>query len=62
MMKRGNQIEGAGPSMPVSVLGLDGAPQAGDKFNVFSDEKEAKQIASKRTQLVREQSVRTKSI
>ena len=45
--------------MPVSVLGLDGAPQAGDKFNVFSDEKEAKQIASKRTQLVREQSVRT---
>ena len=57
--ERGNQIEGAGPSMPVSVLGLDGAPQAGDKFNVFSDEKEAKQIASKRTQLVREQSVRT---
>ena len=57
--ERGNQIESAGPSMPVSVLGLDGAPQAGDKFNVFVDEKEAKQIASKRTQLVREQSVRT---
>ena len=57
--ERGNQIKSAGPSMPVSVLGLDGAPQAGDKFNVFSDEKEAKQIASKRTQLVREQSVRT---
>jgi len=57
--ERGNQINSAGPSMPVSVLGLDGAPQAGDKFNVFSDEKEAKQIASKRTQLVREQSVRT---
>ena len=57
--ERGNQIRSAGPSMPVSVLGLDGAPQAGDKFNVFSDEKEAKQIASKRTQLVREQSVRT---
>ena len=57
--ERGNQIKFAGPSMPVSVLGLDGAPQAGDKFNVFSDEKEAKQIASKRTQLVREQSVRT---
>ena len=57
--ERGNQIDFAGPSMPVSVLGLDGAPQAGDKFNVFADEKEAKQIASKRTQLVREQSVRT---
>ena len=57
--ERGNQINSAGPSMPVSVLGLDGAPQAGDKFNVFEDEKEAKQIASKRTQLVREQSVRT---
>ena len=57
--ERGNQINSAGPSMPVSVLGLDGAPQAGDKFNVFVDEKEAKQIASKRTQLVREQSVRT---
>ena len=56
--ERGNQINSAGPSMPVSVLGLDGAP-AGDKFNVFADEKEAKQIASKRTQLVREQSVRT---
>jgi translation initiation factor IF-2 len=57
--ERGNQINSAGPSMPVSVLGLDGAPQAGDKFNVFTDEKEAKQIASKRTQLVREQNVRT---
>ena len=57
--ERGNQINSAGPSMPVSVLGLDGAPQAGDKFNVFTDEKEAKQIASKRTQLIREQSVRT---
>ena len=57
--ERGNQIKHALPSTPVSVLGLDGAPQAGDKFNVFSDEKEAKTIASKRTQLVREQSVRT---
>ena len=57
--ERGNQIKQALPSTPVSVLGLDGAPQAGDKFNVFSDEKEAKVIASKRTQLVREQSVRT---
>ncbi|MDC1337137.1 translation initiation factor IF-2 [Flavobacteriaceae bacterium] len=57
--ERGNPIIEAGPSTPVSILGLDGAPQAGDKFNVFDDEKEAKQIAVKRTQLVREQSVRT---
>ncbi|MBC8303870.1 MAG: translation initiation factor IF-2 [Flavobacteriaceae bacterium] len=57
--ERGNPVVEAGPSIPVSVLGLDGAPQAGDKFNVFENEKEAKQIAVKRTQLVREQSVRT---
>ena len=57
--ERGNDVEAAGPSTPVSILGLDGAPQAGDKFNVFSDEREAKQIATKRTQLQREQSVRT---
>ena len=57
--ERGNPVIEAGPSIPVSVLGLDGAPQAGDKFNVFENEKEAKQIAVKRTQLVREQSVRT---
>jgi translation initiation factor IF-2 len=55
----GNSLEVAKPSTPVSVLGLDGAPQAGDQFKVLKDEKEAKQIASKRTQLVREQSVRT---
>ncbi|GAB1857832.1 translation initiation factor IF-2 [Flavobacteriaceae bacterium MHTCC 0001] len=57
--ERGNNIEAAGPSTPVSILGLDGAPQAGDKFNVFEDEREAKQIAAKRSQLQREQSVRT---
>ncbi|MFL2666452.1 MAG: translation initiation factor IF-2 [Flavobacteriaceae bacterium] len=57
--ERGNSVNEAGPSIPVSVLGLDGAPQAGDKFNVFENEKEAKQIAVKRMQLVREQSVRT---
>ena len=57
--ERGNDVEAAGPSTPVSILGLDGAPQAGDKFNVFDDEREAKQIAAKRTQLIREQSVRT---
>ena len=56
---KGNNLQTAGPSTPVSILGLDGAPQAGDKFNVFDDEREAKQIASKRSQLQREQSVRT---
>ena len=56
---KGNNLKVAGPSTPVSILGLDGAPQAGDKFNVFEDEREAKQIASKRSQLQREQSVRT---
>ena len=57
--ERGNDVAEAGPSTPVSILGLDGAPQAGDKFSVFEDEREAKQIAAKRTQLQREQSVRT---
>tara|TARA_R110002051_G_scaffold266396_2_gene326160 strand:+ start:31454 stop:34246 length:2793 start_codon:yes stop_codon:yes gene_type:complete len=57
--ERGKKIKKAGPSTPVSILGLDGAPQAGDKFNVMDDEREAKDIASKRTQLQREQSVRT---
>ena len=57
--ERGDDVKVAGPSTPVSILGLDGAPQAGDKFNVFDDEREAKSIASKRTQLHREQSVRT---
>ncbi|WP_139957600.1 translation initiation factor IF-2 [Flavicella sediminum] len=57
--ERGNNLKEAGPSTPVSLLGLDGAPQAGDKFNVFEDEREAKQIATKRSQLQREQSVRT---
>jgi len=58
--ERGHQIKEAGPSTPVSVLGLDGAPTAGDKFNVYEDEREAKQIAAKRTQMQREQSARTK--
>ena len=57
--ERGKNVKVAGPSTPVSILGLDGAPQAGDKFNVFVDEREAKDIANKRTQLQREQSVRT---
>jgi len=57
--ERGNSVKEAGPSTPMSILGIDGAPTAGDKFNVFEDEREAKQIAAKRTQLMREQSVRT---
>jgi translation initiation factor IF-2 len=57
--ERGHEVKAAGPSIPVSILGLDGAPQAGDKFNVFEDEREAKQIATKRMQLQREQDVRT---
>lgn len=57
--ERGNNVKIAGPSTPVSVLGLDGAPTAGDKFNVYEEEREAKQIATKRAQLAREQSVRT---
>jgi translation initiation factor IF-2 len=57
--ERGHVVKEAGPSTPVSVLGLDGAATAGDKFNVFEDEREAKAIAAKRTQLMREQSVRT---
>lgn len=57
--ERGNRVQSAGPSTPVSVLGLDGAPQAGDTFKAMQDEREAKDIASKRTQLMREQNVRT---
>ena len=57
--ERGKEISEVGPSRPISILGLDGAPQAGDKFNVLEDEREAKQIATRRSQLQREQSVRT---
>ncbi|QLG44565.1 translation initiation factor IF-2 [Costertonia aggregata] len=57
--ERGRDIEKAGPATPISILGLDGAPQAGDKFSIFEDEREAKNIATKRSQLQREQSVRT---
>jgi translation initiation factor IF-2 len=58
--ERGQKITEAGPATPVSLLGFEGAPNAGDKFNVFEDEKEARNIATKRQQLQREQSVRTK--
>ncbi len=56
--ERGKNVKEAGPSTPISILGLDGAPTAGDKFTIYEDEREAKQIAAKRTQLMREQSVR----
>jgi len=55
----GNPVESAGPSRPVSVLGMNGAASAGDVFNILDDEKEMKQIASKRQQLQREQGLRT---
>ncbi len=57
--ERNKPIKSAPPSTPVNLLGLDGAPQAGDTFMVLKDEREAKQIATKRTQLHREQSTRT---
>jgi len=57
--ERGQRVDEAGPATPVSVLGFDGAPRAGDKFNVFEDEKDARAIAIKRQQLQREQGVRT---
>ena len=57
--ERGTRVDEAGPSVPVSILGFDGAPNAGDKFNVFEDEREARNIAVKRQQLQREQGVRS---
>ncbi len=57
---RGHKLEEVGPSTPAAVLGLDGAPQAGDKFNVVDSEREAREIATKREQIQREQSIRTK--
>ena len=56
----GKRLNEAGPSSPVQVLGLDGAPQAGEKFAVYETDREAREIANKRAQLVREQSIRTK--
>ena len=57
--ERGQKVQEAGPSTPVSVLGLNGAPAAGEKFNVLTDEKEAKSIAAKREQLIRIQGIKT---
>ena len=57
--ERGQKIKEAGPSVPVSVLGLNGAPQAGDTFNIFDNERDAREIANKREQLLRIQGLRT---
>ena len=57
---RGKRIKEAGPSTPVQILGLPGAPQAGDKFNVMETDREAREIANKREQLLREQTLRTR--
>ena len=57
--ERGQKVEEAGPSTPVSVLGLNGAPTAGETFNIMVDEKEAKDIANKREQLIRIQGIKT---
>lgn len=58
--ERNQRIDKAGPSTPVQILGLNGAPQAGEKFKVYEDEAEAKEIASRRAQILREQGIRTK--
>ena len=58
--ERGQEVKIAGPSIPVSVLGLSGAPSAGDTFNIMNDEREARTIATKRLQLQREQGTRVK--
>ena len=57
--ERGQKVESAGPSTPVSLLGLNGAPAAGEKFNIMADEKEAKSIAQRREQLIRIQGIKT---
>jgi translation initiation factor IF-2 len=56
----GNKIKKAGPSTPVQVLGLNGAPQAGDKLLCLENEREAREIANKREQILREQTLRTR--
>ncbi len=58
--ERGTRVKSAGPSSPVQVLGLNGAPQAGEKFRVFADENEAKEVANHRSQIMREQGIRAR--
>ena len=60
--ERNQRIQEAGPAEPVLILGLDGAPQAGDTFNVMETEQEAREIANKREQLQREQGLRTQKL
>lgn len=57
--EHGNALKEVGPAQPVSILGINGAPSAGDKFHVMDDEREAKSISTKREQLYREQGLRT---
>jgi len=57
--ERGNKVEKVGPATPTLILGLNGAPQAGDNFNIMESDREAKDIATKRAQLQREQGLRT---
>jgi translation initiation factor IF-2 len=57
---RGNKLKEVGPSMPALVLGLNGAPQAGDKLNALENEREAREVATKREQILREQSMRVR--
>ena len=57
---RGKKLKEAGPAIPVQVLGLSGAPAAGDKLNVMENERDAREIANKREQIIREQSLRTR--
>jgi translation initiation factor IF-2 len=56
----GKKVQKAGPSTPVQILGLDGAPQAGEKFQIMETDREAREVANKRSQILREQSIRTK--
>ncbi|MCL4130236.1 UNVERIFIED_CONTAM: hypothetical protein GTU68_063567 [Idotea baltica] len=58
--ERGGKMDVAGPSQPVTILGLNGAPQAGENFRIYDSESEAKSKASRREQIVREQGIRTK--
>jgi translation initiation factor IF-2 len=58
--ERGQRVEAAGPSAPVQILGLNGAPQAGEKFKVYEDENEAKEVANHRAQILREQGIRAR--
>jgi translation initiation factor IF-2 len=59
--ERNKKMDGAGPSAPAVILGLNGAPQAGEKFKVYEEEAEAKEIANRRAQILREQGMRPRN-